>query len=126
MLIMKSKLLGKLEQRIMDLFWGSDKPMKPRQVLDALCCDLAYTTVMTELSRMAEKGLLKREKRGKAYFYSPQISKKSFVKNNLAGLFDGIVDSYGELAISQFLDAIGDDPDTIKLLKDYLKKHNAR
>ena len=33
--------------------------------------DLAYTTVMTVLSRLHEKGVVKREKSGRQFFYAP-------------------------------------------------------
>lgn len=122
---MKSKILGKLEQRIMDYVWESDRPLTPGEVQEGVCCDLAYTTVMTELSRLQEKGILQRKKKGRAFAYFPKVSKKKFAEKNLAELFEGLVGSYGKYAISEFIDSVKRDPESIKLLQEFLKKQNS-
>lgn len=43
----------------------------------------AYTTVMTVLSRLADKGFLKREKNGRVYVYRPTVDRKTFIGNHL-------------------------------------------
>jgi BlaI family transcriptional regulator, penicillinase repressor len=43
----------------------------------------AYTTVQTTLNRLAERGLLKREMRGKAITYSPALSEADYLANSL-------------------------------------------
>ena len=40
---------------------------------------LAYTTVMTTMSRLAEKGILSRQREGLAYVYTPTITEDAFV-----------------------------------------------
>lgn len=121
---MESKLLGSLEQKIMCILWSAKKPMKPAEVLEELGGTYAYTTIMTELSRMTVKKLLKRKLVGKAYVYSPLCCKKSFVKTRLHKFFGNIVDIYGDLAISQFVDTLKKDPEDLKLLKKYLRKNH--
>lgn len=43
----------------------------------------AYTTVQTVLNRLAERGLLGREKEGKAFFYAPTVSEADYVAQSL-------------------------------------------
>ena len=52
--------LGELEQAVMDHLWSSPEPQTVRQVHEPLSThrDLAYTTVMTVLQRLAKKNLV--------------------------------------------------------------------
>ena len=51
--------------------WAAPEGLTPREVLDQLDDDLAYTTVMTILNRLWNKGLVDRAKEGRAYRYRP-------------------------------------------------------
>ncbi len=57
----------------MGTLWGTLSPLSVREVHDALLSttDLAYTTVMTVLDRLAKKGLVTRVRDGKAWLYRP-------------------------------------------------------
>lgn len=61
---------GALEREILTCLAAADGPLTPSQVLVSLNGDLAYTTVMTTLSRLHDKGVLRRELVGRAYTYS--------------------------------------------------------
>ncbi len=52
--------LGELERAVMDHLWDSSEPQTVRQVHEALSAhrELAYTTVMTVLQRLAKKQLV--------------------------------------------------------------------
>jgi len=115
-------MLGHLEQKIMNVLWGSQIPLKPAQVKFALKCDLAYTTVMTVLKRLADKGYLNRDKMGKVFLYSPKVAKNEYVSNDLNNLFENIINSYGHLAISQFVDSVSLKRSDLELLNNYLQK----
>src|SRR5437763_5802729 len=60
---------GTLEQEVVAALAASPAPMTPAQVRDQLGGDLAYTTVMTVLARLSDKGLVTRERVGRAYAY---------------------------------------------------------
>lgn len=62
---------GGLENEVHAVLASSDVPLTPRQVQDALGRDLAYTTVMTALSRLHAKGTLVRRPSGRAFAYAP-------------------------------------------------------
>jgi len=98
----KCGLLGGLEQQIMDVLWESATPLKPAEVKAKLKGDLAYTTIMTDLKRMADKKILKRKKVGNTFLYSPLSDKKSYARTCLDTLFSRLLDTYGILALDSF------------------------
>jgi len=72
--------LGELERAIMDVLWESAEPMTVRQVSVCLIDrDLAHTTVMTVLDRLAKKGFVRRERAGRAWRYRPAESREAYV-----------------------------------------------
>ena len=72
--------LGPLEAEIMDHAWTRGGSFTVREVLDALGSrhDLAYTTVMTVMERLSNKGFLVRRKVGRAYSYQPRMSRDDY------------------------------------------------
>ena len=70
----KRRAMGALESEVLEQLWSLGRPATPSEVLDALDDDLAYTTVMTILSRLWEKGLVRRAREGRAFAYSPILS----------------------------------------------------
>ncbi len=73
--------LGELERAVMDHLWAAGEPQTVRQVHEALGTqrDLAYTTVMTVLQRLAKKSLLVQERAERAYRYSPARSRDTLI-----------------------------------------------
>lgn len=73
--------LGELERAVLEHLW-TEGPSHPegltvREVHDVVGVerDLAYTTLMTVLDRMAKKGLVTRERDGRAWRYTPASSR---------------------------------------------------
>jgi predicted transcriptional regulator len=62
---------GELEADVLATLWRADEPLSPGQVREALGFDLAYTTVMTILTRLYEKGSVTRTRDGRAFVYTP-------------------------------------------------------
>jgi predicted transcriptional regulator len=72
--------LGDLERAVMEILWQGSPPMVVRDVLHALSeRDLAYTTVMTVLDRLAKKGFVQRHRDGRAWCYEPSASRESYI-----------------------------------------------
>lgn len=115
--------LGELEQKIMNIIWQSKGALKPADVLEKLNGDYAYTTVMTLLSRLYDKGFLKRRLKGKAYFYSAAKSKDEFGKNMLSRLYKTLFEDYGDIALVQFMDSVKDNPEDLRKLKKFLQEN---
>ncbi len=83
--------LGDLESRVMQQLWQSDRPQSVREVHAVLSRerDLAYTTVMTVLDRLAKKGLAKREQDGRAYRYGAAQSREQLVAEVMHTALEG-------------------------------------
>jgi len=63
--------MGALESEVLTEIWKQPDGLTPREVLERLDTDLAYTTVMTILNRLWRKGVLDRERAGRAFRYRP-------------------------------------------------------
>jgi predicted transcriptional regulator len=114
------QVLGDLEAEIMECMWDLDSA-SVRDVHECLAArrDIAYTTVMTVMSRLVEKDMLARRQEGRAYIYTPTRSRDAFctgvVKNVMTGLFGALdqpvlahfVESLGEGDIAE-LDALAE------------------
>ena len=69
------KVLGPLETEIMQLLWQEERStVKKVHRRLSQQREIAYTTVMTTMSRLAEKGVLNRHREGLAYVYTPAIT----------------------------------------------------
>lgn len=85
-------ILGELEQQIMAVLWRSRKPLLVRDVQEALRAqnrDLAYTTVMTVMDRLAKKEALERELDGRAWRYRPRKTCVDLHVEEILMLLDG-------------------------------------
>jgi predicted transcriptional regulator len=97
--------LHELESEVMDELWdGGERTV--REVLDALNArrspPRAYTTVLTVMQRLHEKGLLRREPRGRGHVYVPTLSRDEYAEAQVGAL----VDEYGDVALAHFARAV--------------------
>ncbi len=69
--------LGELEARVLEVLWDSPEALSVREVGAALRRRpaLAYTTVMTVLDRLHDKGFVTRTKLGRAFSYRPRVER---------------------------------------------------
>ena len=98
--------LGELERAVMAQLWSADAPLTVRDVHDRLERELAYTTVMTVLGRLAKKGLVRQERDGKAYRYAAAASREQMAA-------EVMIDALGDVgedrtaALVAFVDRVG-------------------
>lgn len=122
------KVLGPLETEIMQILWqeGSSTVKKVHRKL-AQQRDIAYTTVMTTMSRLADKGVLNRERDGLAYVYTPVISEDEFVNLVVRQVLDGLLDDYSDTAISYMIDYLAHNNPTElrRLQREIARRLNA-
>ena len=72
--------LGGLEHAAMDVLWTATGPLTARDLASALADrGLAYTTWLTVLTRLERKGLVRRERTGRAHSYAPVASREDHV-----------------------------------------------
>ncbi|MFY1675184.1 BlaI/MecI/CopY family transcriptional regulator [Plantactinospora sp. WMMB334] len=83
--------LGDLERAVMDVLWdrGAGAGATVREVADVLRDrELAYTTVMTVLDRLAGKGMVEREREGRAWRYRPAASREAHIARLMLDALD--------------------------------------
>lgn len=99
------KVLGPLETEIMQILWEDERStVKKVHRKLAQQREIAYTTVMTTMSRLAEKGVLNRHREGLAYMYTPAITEDDFVTMVVQQVLDGLLDDYSDTAIDYMVD----------------------
>ncbi|MBO1418015.1 BlaI/MecI/CopY family transcriptional regulator [Streptomyces sp. FH025] len=110
--------LGDLEAEIMDRLWTWDRPATVREVVDDINRQrpIAYTTVMTVADILYGKGVLTREKQGRAWLYRPALSREAYT----AALMQEALDSSRDrpAALAHFIDEIS--PDELEVLRGLL------
>ena len=96
----------------MDQLWSADEPLTVRQVHEALCesRDLAYTTVMTVLQRLAKKDLVVQRRDDRAHRYAPVHSRNELVAGLMVDALQEASESEGRMAaLVHFVGQVGAD-----------------
>jgi predicted transcriptional regulator len=111
----EQRYLGELQARIMDVAWARGR-VTVRDTLDLLGHDraIAYTTVMTVMTRLADEGVLVRELVGKGYIYRPACTREEFRAGISGSIVNDLVADFGEVALSEFVDAL-EQADPVRL-----------
>lgn len=114
-----AQLLGPLESRVMSVVWKAAKPVTVRDVVSALeDRGPAYTTIMTIMSRLAEKGILRRTSAGKSYVYEARFTEEEFLARTAQRSVRKLVDDFGDVALAQFAEELTRaDPATLERLR---------
>ena len=101
------EVLGPLEADVMEVIWGLDE-VTVRDVYAELrkTRPIAYTTVMTTMSRLSDKGLLRRAETQPAHRYSPLVSREQYARSTVKSVVDWLVSQFGHPAVSYFLDRV--------------------
>jgi predicted transcriptional regulator len=95
---------GELEAAVLAELQAAGKPLSPGDVRDRLHADLAYTTVVTILSRLHAKGVLGRDKVGRSFVYAPVADEPGLAARRMARILDAEPDRAAVLA--RFLDTL--------------------
>lgn len=115
-----SDLLGPLESKVMEVMWRSGEATV-RQVMDVLepPRGVAYTTVMTIMSNLVRKGLLRSTSTGKAYLYSVALSREAFLEHKAQEAVSEVLERFGDLAIARFMEAAARiSPENLQRLRE--------
>ena len=112
------------EWEIMRVVWARES-VTVRDVLDALAetRPLAYTTIMTIMGRLVDKGLLATEKQEKTYLYRAKQTPAEFEAQTVGRVIQALLTDFGgEMAISQFVEQLSAvDPDQLQRLAEMAK-----
>ena len=79
---------GELEQAIMEVVWSTEGPVTGREVVDELARSrpVVYTTVLTVMDRLVGKGMLRRQRRGRAHTYRATSSRAAYTAELMASV----------------------------------------
>ena len=96
--------LGDLESAVMQMLWDATAPLSVREVHAGLTDrDLAYTTVMTVLDRLAKKGLADRQREGRAWHYTARATREELTAEVLRTTLGGLAPADRTAALLHFL-----------------------
>jgi predicted transcriptional regulator len=108
--------LGPLEAEVMAVLWRAETPVAVRDVVAELNAGreapLAYTTVMTVMTRLAGKRVLARSRRGRQYVYAPLAADTADIA------VQGVLEEFGDAALARFVERAELD----SRLRDRLKR----
>ncbi|MGI8710706.1 MAG: BlaI/MecI/CopY family transcriptional regulator [Acidimicrobiales bacterium] len=110
----KRRPKGALEHAVMAELWRAPEGLTVGEVRAALGTDLAYTTVMTILRRLWQKGSARREQRGRAFVYRSALTAADEAAERMHAAI-GLVDDR-QTALSRFVDGLSAD-DEVALRK---------
>jgi predicted transcriptional regulator len=117
------RVLGSLEERIMDVLWAAERAVSVREVCRQLRGRpaLAYTTVMTTLDRLYRKGLLSREKDGNAFRYLAAMSRDEVHRRIVEETVTGLLEQGADPVLAAFVDtAASVDEDNLERLEQLI------
>lgn len=102
-----SEVLGPLEAEIMDVVWDSGE-VTVRDVHQNLSANrtIAYTTVMTTLGRLADKGLLRRIEDQPAHHYTAVVSRDQYARSTVKSVVDWLLGHFPDPAVAYFIDRV--------------------
>ena len=104
---------GELEAAVLAVLQAAGSPLSPGEVRDRLGGGLAYTTVVTILSRLHGKGVLSRRKAGRAFLYEPVADEPGLAARRMAQMLDAEPDR--EQVLARFVSGLsGKDEELLR------------
>ncbi len=122
--LVSKKLLGALEAEVMLHMWKMQKATV-QQIVELLRAErpIAYTTVMTVMGHLVEKGLLSRTADRNRYIYQVAQTKEEFLRAASQAMVRRVLNDFGDLAIAGFMGEIGKTrPERLEDLRKMLQK----
>ena len=116
------KRLGDAELEIMLAIWSAGEPVQSTYVQEKLRGgrDWSLPAILTSLNRLAEKGYLACEKRGRSNFYRALISENDYKATEGRGLIDRLYGSSFTGMVAALYDGRAIGKDDLAELRQYL------
>ena len=117
---------GELE--VLRILWRAELPLTVREVMDELnrCRPRAYTSVMSLLNVMADKGLVTRKPRGRAYVYSAKVAQKKTTRRMLSDLLSRAFEGSASLLVAHLLEESHPDDRELDEIRQALAAYEAQ
>ena len=110
---------GELEAAVLAVLQQAGSALSPGEVRERIGGALAYTTVVTILSRLHAKGVLERHKAGRSYLYAPVADQPGLAARRMTRVLDGEADR--EAVLARFVSSLSDSDE--ELLRRMLGEH---
>ncbi|GAA2538693.1 MULTISPECIES: BlaI/MecI/CopY family transcriptional regulator [Streptomyces] len=107
---------GELEALVLSALREADGPATAGWVQERLGQDLAYTTVVTILTRLLAKGAVTRERAGRSFAWTPASDHAGLAAHKMRKVLDA--ESDREAVLASFVTGLG--PDDERLLRELL------
>lgn len=120
--------LGELETAVMAVLWerGEASVQEVRRALRPER-ELAYTTILTVLSRLHDKGLVARHKVGRAHVYSAASEREEVSASILDGIVGSLLGGSRTRAVALLLEGDEDVPDEeLSRLEELIRERRRR
>lgn len=120
-------LLGPLEQDVMEAVWDlGDSTVRDVHAVLAEEREIAYTTVMTTMTRLASKGMLARDTSGLAHVYRPHVARDAYARSTVGSVLTWLLDRYPEPAAAYLAEVVDDVDDvTLDALKSAVERRRS-
>ncbi|MFD4987982.1 BlaI/MecI/CopY family transcriptional regulator [Streptomyces sp. NPDC058374] len=106
---------GELEAQVLAVLHTADEPVSAAWVRERLGGDLAYTTVMTILSRLCAKNAVTRERSGRAFLWTAAADEAGLAALRMRRVLDGERDR--DAVLTSFVSSLsGDDERLLRAL----------
>jgi predicted transcriptional regulator len=118
--LVAGRQVGDLEGEVLELLWLAADWLSGREVWERLGDESrAYTTVMTILSRLVDKGLVERQARGRGHVYRAAGDRDELTARAISSLLAATADP--RVALAHFVEAL-DDPALVAELAELLER----
>ncbi len=118
------------ELQVLKILWDRGGPASVRDVLDVVNREAdpprAYTTVMSLLNVMTEKGLVRRTPQGRAFLYEPAAPREQTLRSMLGETLERIYNGSARLLIAHLLDQSRPSADELDQIRSLLDDYQAR
>jgi predicted transcriptional regulator len=121
-------VFGPLEVKVLDALWQRNLASCVKDLMPAMP-GVAYTTLMTTLDRLFRKGVLLRQKSGRAFFYTPKRSAQELVGDLASSTFDTLLPGGDHASarpiLSMFVETVGRDEALLDELEKLVRERRA-
>lgn len=122
---MAARILGPLGAAVMGVLWrrsAANVGEIEAELNESRTKALSYKTVLTICARLEERGLLSHVKEGRAYRYRPLVSATELLASEARKQVAVLMERFGDLAVSTFLEEVETNPDHLRALERLLEE----
>jgi len=123
--VVAGRRIGVLEAEVLERLWAAERPLNVHEISAGLAGrPRAYTTVMTILTRLVEKGLVERSRAGRSYVYTASGTPEEIAAGTIRDVLSASRDPRAVLA--RFVEQIADDRELLDELVRIVEQEAGR